>query len=911
MAGADGLDFSTLDKLLDQALECDEEQLATLLEGLPEAQRSALVRLLGATDSNVLEKISKAARSSPAVKAAGPIPSQEKSRRAGSWRLCREIGHGGTAQVFFAERVDESHDKRTNFKQRAAVKILWSHRIGSQFSDRFFRERRILASIDHPGLARFLDGGLLGDNRPWFAMEYIAGEDIVTACRGRPIEDRLRLLCDVCQTIDYAHRRLIVHRDIKPGNVLVDSTGRPRVLDFGIARILDDAEESALTHADGVPLTLRYASPEQVAGRTVDVASDIYQLGVLAYEMLTGFPPYEISESSLQESVRVITEKVPPAASAYDSRIQRDVDAIVAQALAKDPSDRYPSAAAFAEDIRLFLDDRPVAARPRTIMYVARRFVRRRALTISIVAASVLGLTAATVFSLDRAREAKEAAARSRTTLEILADVFEQADPFGDAGAEVTLAEALIRARPAIAEKTAHAPKLAIEVNQTLADIFLSLDMLDYEVEAHEAAWAAAAQLGSGFERQLIASIAAIGNTKTRLDPREAALFLQKHLPESPPTKDAARDWLSGKYAEAHAWLRLRDDHRTDAIAGRMHEVAVKYEVDDPRTLGRISQLLAGTARRANNLPAADRHWQEAVEYMSQAGQPAGHAVILSNQALHYGSTERYKKSEEAFRKSIAVFREHDPENTTFADILRLYAGLQFRMGDPAAALGTLSESLAILDRERDHYSYFVAQNKVAEYAFASGAFDAAFDAIDDGLDLAFEAFGSEDEVTARMIRLLARLLAFAGAEESSVRALGMHDVLCEQATVRANAIYSVLSRNKSTDDQWRQTSEALTRARTDVALDRRAFDALIDRYRSINGTVLDPLDRLTLIEDLHQLALRHAYELPAELASARLRLLGQRAGTAEKVAGRWNARISYLLDSLDSHGAGQTCAGS
>ncbi len=865
MTKSDAPDFATLDALLDEALGLDEQALSEFLAALPEAQREALVRLLDAAGSDVLSQIQAAVRGTIEGEAS-PEPA-EPTGTAGPWRLRREIGSGGTGQVFYAERVGDDAGEHSAFEQKAAVKILWSHRIGSQFSDRFFRERRILASIDHPGLARFLDGGLLGDNRPWFAMEFIEGEDIVSACRDRPLAERLRLLLDVCDTIDYAHRRLIVHRDLKPGNVLVDSAGRPRVLDFGIARILGDTEEPALTRAGGTPLTLQYASPEQVAGGNVDVASDIYQLGVLAYEMLAGRVPYEISEHSLHDSVRTITDTVPPPASRYNAAIDRDLDAILARALEKAPSRRYPSAAAFAGDIRNYLADRPVSARPHTAWYLAGRFLRRHAVLASIITVSVLGLAFATLFSVDQARDARAEAERTRATQEILADVFQQADPFGEGGSEVTLAEALIRARPSIAEKVADDPLLAYQVHKTLADIFESLDMLDYEIEAYEAAWQAAKTLGRGHEAQALTAVAGIGNAMTRTDPAAAAAFLDAQVAKEPPNAEAALEWLSAEYAEANALLRLRDYESMDALAYRMDEVAKHYGVEEPRTRGRISQFLAGASRRAGDLPAADGHWQDAVDYMREAGQPAGHAVFLSNQAIHYGMTGRYEQSEAAFKEAVAVFREHDPENTSLANILRSYSGLQFRMGEPESALSTLDESLAILDPERDHYSWVVAQDNAATYAFASGHFDAAFDALESGLSVAVREFGADDGVTARLRPVFARWLLFGGKDEAALAVIGESGIDCSDPAALYQAVDAALATQRPPVADRESMKAELERVSGAGSLDGESLNALVTQYQSLGNVFLDPLDRWQFLSAIAALAEAHGFELPKPVA--------------------------------------------
>lgn len=892
-----------MDALLDRALSLDEDALATFLDGLDDAQRDALVELLEKSRSGALERLGETARHR-ILGAAEDTVADDKT--AGNWQLMREIGSGGTGQVFYAERRahagDSAAEDTEGFVQRAAVKILWSHRVSTQFRDRFLRERRILASISHPGLAKFLDGGLLGDGRPWFAMEYVEGSDIVTFSRDLPIARRLELFLAVADTIDYAHARLIVHRDIKPQNVFVDCLGQPRVLDFGIARVLGEFESNELTRLHGAALTLQYASPEQVTGRSVDVASDVYQLGLLLYEMLTARRPYEIDESSLQQAIDEICGSSPPPPSAYGT-FGRDLDAIVGQALRKEPQHRYGSATAMADDVRRYIDGRPVSARPKSTWYITSRFLRRHALPVAIIAASVVALTVATVFSVRMALEARAEAERSRTTQEILASVFQQADPFGEGGADISLADALIRAKPSIEAQIAWDPRLAWEVNKTLAEIFSSLALFDHEREAYEAAWDAAKEMGGDNEGPVLYAIAGIGNILARTDPAKSVRFFSEHLPASPSSESAAVDWLSAKYAEISAWTRLRDDDRADEGAREMARVAEAFGVDAPRTLGRINQLLAGAARRADNIDAADAHWASAVAYMSLADEPLGHAVTLSNMALHYGMTDRFETSGDAFREAIAVFREHAPDDPSYADVLRLYAGLLFRMRQTEEALATLDESLSILDPDAQSYPYYIAQVNRANFAFAVNDTRLAFESIDQGLEVAIGAFGPDSDVTRRILAVFARLLMFARQETDAARLVGLEGAeMCATAAGRmaaidkaARVIADAPAVEAARQSLWAAIRDA-ERKLHDGALDDHDFGRALATYRDEQNVFLDPLDRWRMLNALIDIARSAALDLPPDLQAEHARLESLSLETARWMSERHSERIAALL---------------
>jgi len=865
----DKLSFAALDPLFDRVLALDEEERASFLAALDEAQRDALVKLIDKTEGGSLTRVSGTAQN--AIRQI-ELGADNADKHIGDWQLQREIGSGGTGQVFYAERR-EAGDGADVFVQRAAVKVLWSHRVASQFRDRFLRERRILASIDHPGLARFLDGGLLDDGRPWFAMEYVDGEHIVDFSKGLPLNERLAMFVAVADTINHAHQRLIVHRDIKPQNILVDALGKPRVLDFGIAGLLGEFEGDELTRAQGAPLTLQYASPEQVTGGSIAVASDVYQLGLLLYEMLTGEKPYSVEETSLQAVIDTICKRHPPAPSTHRKALDKDLDAIVAAALRKDPADRYPSAAAMADDVRRFIAGRPITARPQSKWYILYCFVRRNALASSIAGVSVVALAFATVFSVNQALEAGAEAARSRATQEILADVFEQADPFGEGGARITLADALIRAKPLIEAKVADDPRLAWEVNRTLAGIFTNLDLLDLERQAFQAAWDAALALEGDNEAERFFAIAGLGNILVRTDPAQGVEFFAEHLPDSPSSRRGAAEWLSAKYAETSAFLRLRDNTKADQGARDMARVARAFGVDAPRTRSRIDQLLAGATRRAGDIAAADKHWASAVENMRRADAPLGLAVTLSNYALHYGMTERYDTSAAAFEESIEIFRNHATDNTSHANVLRLYAGLLFRMRRPERAQAALDEALSILDPQEQGYAYLVAQVTRAKFAFASDDVALAFDAIARGLDIAVPAFGRESEVTQRMLPVFSRLLLFAGRTPEAAGLFGIQDPeLCNQEELLVREVERVSSRLADTPDTeaarqalW-QGIDALRLSAPERKFGAGQLSAELANYHSQPDVFLDLLDRYRFITALNELAVVTHPEIRLEL---------------------------------------------
>ena len=303
----------------------------------------------------------------------------------GPYRVLRELGRGGMGAVYLAARDDGE------FKQQVALKVIKRGMDTEAVRRRFLTERQILADLKHPHIAQLLDGGTTRDGLPYFVMEYVEGEPIDRYCDARQLglNERLRLFLQVCATVQYAHGKLVVHRDLKPDNILVTTpddteTGAPKLLDFGIAKLLTPDTNGANSVLQGErPMTPAYASPEQARGEHIGTASDVYALGVVLYELLTGQRPYQLTDLSEAEIKRVICEHEParPSAVASDGKRRRelagDLDNIVLKALRKEASERYSSVEQLAADISRYLAEQPVMARPATMRYRAGKFMRR------------------------------------------------------------------------------------------------------------------------------------------------------------------------------------------------------------------------------------------------------------------------------------------------------------------------------------------------------------------------------------------------------------------------------------------------------------------------------------------------------------------------------------------------------
>jgi eukaryotic-like serine/threonine-protein kinase len=424
-------------------------------------------------------------------------------RRLGAYRLERLLGRGGMGAVYLGRRIDES------FEKQVAVKLLPPELASPDLVRRFRIERQTLANLNHPNIARLLDGGATEDGLPFLVMEYVPGVPLEEYCAARrlPLPARLALFSTACSAVEEAHRNLIVHRDIKPAHILATPDGTVKLLDFGIAKLLNEAgqETRPLTRALGFA-TLAFAAPEQLTGGPITTAADVYALGVVLYRLLTGCHPYELAGVPQGEATRIVCEVPPPPPSKSlmaagrspegmpgPHRLARalagDLDQIVLKALRKEPGRRYAAVADLAADIGHHLAGRTVSARPDTLAYRAARFVRRHRTAVAAAALVALGLVGGMVAYARQARLARVEAARAEVerakadhVRAFLVKTLSSADPVQGAGRLVTVAEVLDSASRRLAGDLAGQPEIEASLRDTLGETYLSLG-LTHEAE--------------------------------------------------------------------------------------------------------------------------------------------------------------------------------------------------------------------------------------------------------------------------------------------------------------------------------------------------------------------------------------------------------------------------------------------
>ncbi len=452
-----------------------------------------------------------------AVLLGGVPPQTPAGDRVGPYRLVRLLGSGGMGSVYLAERED------ADFEQRVAIKVARAEPGSTLLEEKFIDERKILASLEHPGIARFIDGGWMEpavgrpERQPYIVMEYVEGEPITRhADRVRlPVRERLELFRQVCTAVHHAHTHLVVHRDLKPSNVLVTPEGDPKLLDFGVARLLGEGGGSApLTRTGARRLTPEYAAPELVLGEPATTAADVYSLGVLLYELLSGRRPFDLTSLTAADMERVIsTEEPRPPSTAVGaglgtaegqpapaevarlrgeplSRLERllagDLDVIVLRAMAKDPARRYSSAAALSQDVARFLEGLPIEARRDSRTYRFRRFVGRNRTAVAGTGLLIVSLVAGIIGTTSQARRAARAAALARAeaskalqTSALIAGLFEEADPSIALGDTLTVFELLAEGTRRVERDLVGVPDVQAELLGVLGRSYLAIG--DYE----------------------------------------------------------------------------------------------------------------------------------------------------------------------------------------------------------------------------------------------------------------------------------------------------------------------------------------------------------------------------------------------------------------------------------------------
>ncbi len=466
----------------------------------------------------------------------------------GAWRLEEIIGVGGMGEVWLATRADGL------YHAKAAVKFLKSDGDSERFEARFAQERALLARLNHPGIARLIDAGRLF-GQPFLVLEYIEGSPLLNyvAEHAKTVDARVAIIREIGEAVAYAHSQLVVHRDLKPSNVLVTPSGRAKLLDFGVAGLLEKTEHEETTSSEvtkiaGRGLTVEYAAPELITGEASGVASDIYSLASLAYHLLAGHrahTPEKPGRAALEHAVlHLVPQRVSEAAKARPpqntkdniapptdaARLVGDIDAIIARAMRIDPADRYRSMEAFVSDLRRWAERRPIAARREDRSYRTRLWLRRNWLPVGLTATLIAALAAGLVVSISQYQRAQTEAVRANQATEFLVDIFRKADPDFHGGQWASSSVLLEQARTEVGSRFSGVPETQERLNATLANLYTSLGRNGDALPLAEQSYASAASLFGPDSPRALAAETTLCLILARSDRGREALKRVDHL---------------------------------------------------------------------------------------------------------------------------------------------------------------------------------------------------------------------------------------------------------------------------------------------------------------------------------------------------------------------------------------------
>lgn len=626
-----------------------------------------------------------------------------------NYRLASVLGHGGTGTVYLAERADRQ------YSAQVAIKVVDSLTPYGALGLRFRAERQILAGLNHSNIARLLDAGETQEGQPYLVMEYVHGEALDRYCdrKNLSLQERLRLFLQICNAVQYAHQNLVVHRDLKPANILVTEDGTPKLLDFGIAKLLDTDEAAsalALTRMNDRLLTPEYASPEQILGRPVTTSSDVYALGVILYELMTGMRPYTVSASASQlelersicvsdplrpsaavvrvvESASMQISEIAAIAAAREltseklaRRLAGDLDAIVMRALRKEPEHRYGSVEQLAGDIRRYLQREPVIARQGNWVYYSQRFVRRHAFGVAASTAFVLfTLAFAVVTSIQAQRiaterdRAEQESQRAETVSDFMLDVFSASDPFERPGEEVTAKQLLDAAGARIHGDLSQQPEVRARLLEAIGRAYRRQHLNDRAIEHLQEA------------RDLRRQISGGGDEKTVAVLSELAIALRQ----------------SGDLSAAERILA--EAVELSSHSGSQHSLA---HADLLLNLGRM-QLQAGDPN------GAQKYFEQSLELNMQLLGPRHPEVasVLTELSAIFLWQDNARSAEQAAREAVQIYR---------ASLPRLHP-------DRVVAESRLAETLQLQNRLDEAEPLFMAALRDQQILYGENSRQAAY----------------------------------------------------------------------------------------------------------------------------------------------------------------------------------------
>ena len=692
-------------------------------------------------------------------------------QRIGAYRLLSLLGEGGMGSVYLAEREE------ADFRQRAALKLVRADFLNDEARARFLRERRILAQLTHPHIAQLHDGGVAANGAPYFTLEYVEGQPITKYCDERTlsIRDRLRLVLQVCAAVAYAHRNLIVHRDLKPSNIFVTTDGEVKLLDFGIAKLLDTEAGEGRTETHARMMTPEYASPEQVLGEPITTATDVYAIGVLLYELLSGRLPYARADAGTISWSKAVVEEAPEpvyralnrattrkestsgdaaaaargvALPALRRSLRGDLDRIVQRALAKAPEARYATVGALAADLNAYLDGHALSGGTRT--YQMRKFIRRHWLPLSAAALIVAIVLASGVAVVWQARQVTREAENTLQVKDFLYGLFTAVDPRTAKGRVVTANELLDRGAERVQHNTTLDPEQRAEIEASLGRIYYQLGVSDKARGLQEGALKVFSS-GAGSSLLLAKTQAEYADTLTNIGDLKGAANIAdeawQKIQSQPEAKPADR--ANVLHVQAGIALAQRDFVKTKNYSDQELVIAQRMADDDPRILFHALMTQGAAYWGLRQLSQAETTWREALAVASRNAEPDNLDVANARQNVAAALQEesRYPEAIELEEQALATNRRVlGPDHSATLNAQRDLGLANFRMGRYAQARTLLEQTVAAqrIALGADHPAIAGTEINLGIVLLDSGDVDAAERVLTDAVAIFEKKYGRD-----------------------------------------------------------------------------------------------------------------------------------------------------------------------
>lgn len=757
----------------------DDPALRRQVEALLEAQTAPIARYEAAIDRGL-----------------GWISADDAPEHIGPYRVLGELGRGGFSTVYLAQR-DDGH-----FAMQVAIKLVHRHLRSPEILQRLRRERQILAHLDHPNIARILDGGSTEDGAPYVVMEHIVGQPIDRYAQGLELAARLRLFRQACEAVQYAHRNLVLHRDLKPSNILVNQQGVIKLVDFGIAKLLQvdgvgpfegnaprqTAQTSRdlvtlLTRPGGGALTPEFASPEQIQRRPLTTAADVYSLGVVLYLLVCGRRPYEVGGHSWADIERIVCESEPEppsrvARGGRSHRLSTELDTIVAKALHKEPERRYPSVEALSEDLRCHLEGLPIEARRDSITYRTRKFVVRHRTAVGMLSLLFITLVGAVVVTHWQAQEAQRARhhaeaqqrlaehqrQRAEQVARFLEELFEDTDPYANKGRSRTAHQVVEQGARRIRRELRHDPPLSAELMATMGRVYRRMALYEESEEL-----------------------------------LRVALKTHRRSPDTDPVQEAQTLRDLGILFSDRGLCEQAADTLTEAMA---LEIALGPRGEPG--LARSLHYLGRNAMHCGDATTAEAYIRRSLRLDRRRLGSAAEKVVDSESLLAelWYANGDYERAGPAFRDVLAKRRRTlGADHPKVAISLSDTAAVHQANGDPTAALAVYGEALAIQRRALGERHSSVAQT-LYNMATAHGAlrqWSEAQNLLTESLTVTREVYGEDHPWAADCYHELGHahlaLGDLAAAEASYRRGLDLRQALHgEEHPLVARSLLSLAS---------------------------------------------------------------------------------------------------------------------